>query len=96
MIQKKLTTASSYSEFENSMSVGQRDPILIQDYLLYVDMTRLIDNIVNLTNGITGAKKEEIICRQLYHFFRVDMNLSVAIAKGLGIEIDESIMSKKC
>ncbi len=37
---KKLTTASGipYSEFENSMSVGQRGPILIQDYLLHEDM----------------------------------------------------------
>ncbi|MFA5419500.1 MAG: catalase [Bacteroidales bacterium] len=40
MKKKKLTTASGipYTEFENSMSVGNRGPILLQDYLLHEDM----------------------------------------------------------
>ncbi len=60
-----------------------------------LERSHLIDNIVNSMKGIIGEKKEEIIYRQLCNFFRVDMNLGVAIAKGLGIELDEKIMSRK-
>ena len=40
MEKKKLTTASGkpYYEFENSMTVGNRGPILLQDFLLHEDM----------------------------------------------------------
>ncbi|MFA5849903.1 MAG: catalase [Bacteroidales bacterium] len=40
MKKKKLTTASGrpYAEFENSLSVGSRGPILLQDYYLHEDM----------------------------------------------------------
>ena len=68
---------------------------LVTKVMTDLDRSHLIDNIVTSMKGITGDKKEEIIYRQLCHFFRVDMNLGVAIAKGLGVEIDESIMSRK-
>jgi catalase len=61
-----------------------------------IEKVHLIANIITSMHGITGEKKDEIIYRQLCHFFRVDLHLGVAIAKGLGIEIDESIMSRKC
>jgi len=40
MANKKLTTASGrpYTEFENSMTVGRRGPVLLQDYFLHEDM----------------------------------------------------------
>src|SRR5450432_2976118 len=40
MEKKKLTTASGkpYFEFDNSMTVGNRGPILLQDFLLHEDM----------------------------------------------------------
>ena len=40
MGKKKLTTASGrpYTEFDNSQSVGNRGPILLQDYFLHEDM----------------------------------------------------------
>ena len=40
MAKRKLTTASGrpYSEVENSMTVGNRGPILLQDYFLHEDM----------------------------------------------------------
>ena len=40
MEKKKLTTAGGrpYTEFENSQTVGNRGPILIQDYFLHEDM----------------------------------------------------------
>ena len=40
MGKKKLATASGrpYTEFDNSHSVGNRGPILLQDYFLHEDM----------------------------------------------------------
>ena len=40
MEKKKLTTASGrpYTEFDNSQSVGNRGPILLQDYFLHEDL----------------------------------------------------------
>lgn len=69
---------------------------LVTKVMTDLERNHLVDNIVNSMKGITGERKEEIIYRQLCNFFRVDMNLGVAIAKGLGIEIDENIMSRKC
>lgn len=42
MSKKRLATASGkpFTEFNNSMSFGNRGPILMQDYFLHEDMTR--------------------------------------------------------
>lgn len=53
----------------------------------------LIGNIVGHMDGITGPKREEIINRQLCHFFRADPRLGMGVAEGLGISVDESMMS---
>ncbi|WP_207495826.1 catalase [Aridibaculum aurantiacum] len=48
----------------------------------------LVANIVDAMSGISGEKKDIIINRQLCHWFRVDMSLGMAIAKGFGIDIN--------
>jgi len=53
------------------------------------DKKNLVDNIISSMSGITGEKKNEIISRQLCHFFRVDNQLGKAVANGLGVIIDE-------
>ncbi|QYJ67442.1 catalase [Flavobacterium litorale] len=52
-----------------------------------------ISNTIGAMNGITGPKKEEIINRQLCHWFRADVNLGTAIAKGLNIDVDMSMFT---
>lgn len=47
-----------------------------------------ITNIVNAMSGISGFKKNEIINRQLCHWFRVDRELGMEIANGLNIKIE--------
>jgi len=47
-----------------------------------------INNIVGAMSGIDGPKKDEIINRQLCHWFRADMNLGMGVAQGLGVQID--------
>jgi catalase len=47
-----------------------------------------ISNIVGAMSGITGPKRNEIIQRQLCHWFRADINLGMGVAQGLGVSID--------
>lgn len=57
------------------------------------DRIHLISNIVKSMKSICGDKKEEISKRQLCHFFRADLNFGLAVAKGLGIDMDEKQMN---
>ena len=50
-----------------------------------------VSNIVGAMKGIDGPKKNEIINRQLCHFFRADIGLGMAIAKGLGINPEDAM-----
>lgn len=47
-----------------------------------------IKNIVGSMSGIEGVKQQDIINRQLSHWFRVDPQLGAGIAKGMGISVD--------
>lgn len=51
-----------------------------------------IHNIVGAMSGITGPKKNDIINRQLCHWFRADISLGLGIAQGLQIQIDPAMM----
>ncbi|KOS05891.1 catalase [Flavobacterium akiainvivens] len=51
-----------------------------------------INNIIGAMSGIAGPKREEIINRQLCHWFRADISLGMAIAQGLQISIDPNMM----
>lgn len=57
------------------------------------DLHNLVSNIVGAMGGISGPKKELIINRQLCHFFRTDIKLGMAIAKGSGVDVDSVINS---
>lgn len=56
------------------------------------DRKNLVNNIVSSMRGISGEKKDEIIQRQVGYFFRVDNELGMAVAEGMGITIDEKII----
>jgi len=51
-----------------------------------------INNIVGAMSGIYGPKREEIINRQLCHWFRADIALGMGIAQGLQVSLDPSMM----
>ena len=51
-----------------------------------------INNIVGAMSGISCSKKDEIINLQLCHWFRVDIQLGMGVAKGLGVEIDPKLL----
>lgn len=68
---------------------------LYRDVMTEQDRGNLISNIVSSMRDISGRKKDVIIDRQLCHFFRVDLQLGMAVAKGLGITINESDLEKR-
>ena len=47
-----------------------------------------VHNIVGAMSGIEGPKRDEIINRQLCHWFRADMELGMGIAGGLGVDVN--------
>ena len=57
------------------------------------DRDHLIKNIVGSMNGITGPKKDEIINRQLCHFFRANIELGMKVASQLNVNIDANMMN---
>jgi catalase len=60
---------------------------LMSDY----EKQELIKNIVGAMSGIDGPKKELITNRQLCHWFRADIGLGMAVAKGLQLDLDEAM-----
>jgi catalase len=59
------------------------------------DRHNLVSNIVGAMSGISGTKKDLIINRQLCHFFRADVKLGMAIAKGLNVDIEAVMKTLK-
>ncbi len=55
------------------------------------DRHNLVSNIVESMKGISTHKKDEIINRQLCHFFRADMKLGMAVAKGLDVDVENIV-----
>ncbi|MCX2452030.1 catalase [Pedobacter sp. PLR] len=55
------------------------------------DRTNLVNNIVGAMNGISGPKKAQIVNLQLCHFFRADIQLGMAVAKGLGVDVEQAM-----
>ncbi|UYW02567.1 catalase [Flavobacterium agricola] len=46
-----------------------------------------VNNIVAAMSGIDGPKKDEIVMRQLCHWFRASKHLGTEVAKGLGVDV---------
>jgi catalase len=55
------------------------------------DKKNTINNIIGAMKGIGSAKRDEIIIRQLCHFFRADASLGFGVAKGLGVDIEKAL-----
>src|SRR5690606_36724570 len=53
---------------------------------------RLIYNIIESMKEIKGSQKDEIINRQLCHFFRANIEMGMKIAMGLQINMDANTL----
>lgn len=63
--------------------------IFWREVLSEEDKTNLVNNITGAMKGITGEKKQQIIMRQLCHFFRADMNLGMRIVQALQMDMND-------
>lgn len=62
---------------------------LYRDVMNDEQKTALVNNIVNGMSGVTGPKKDEIVNRQLCHWFRADENLGQRVARGLNVDVEQ-------
>ena len=74
---------------ENDNDHYTQPGILYRDAMNEEDRKHTVTNIASAMSGITGEKKNEIINRQLCHFFRADVGLGMAVANGLGLTVNE-------
>jgi catalase len=81
--------------FEGESDHYTQPGLLFNNAMNEYDRHNLISNIVTSMGTICGEKKDLIIGRQLCHFFRVDIKLGIAIAKGLGVDVDGMIKDTK-
>jgi catalase len=85
--------ADWFNRNENDDDHYTQPGILYRKVLSDYDRNNLVSNIVSSMNEIEGEKKNEIINRQLCHFFRIDSNLGVSVAKGLGVVLSDKMIN---
>ena len=81
--------ADWFDRNENDNDHYTQPGLLYRNAMNEYDRINLACNIVNAMRGICGKQKDEIINRQLCHFFRADIQLGMAVAKGLGVALTE-------
>jgi catalase len=91
--QPAWTLDSNVADWYSRNAEGENDHytqpgIFYREVLNDHDKKNLISNIVGAMKGIDGPKKTDIINRQLCHFFRADIGLGIAIAQGLGLDMN--------
>lgn len=64
---------------------------LYRKVLSQEERQNLVNNIVGAMSGINGPKRDKIVNLQLCHWFRADIGLGMAIAKGLGVDVEQAM-----
>jgi len=83
--------ADWFDRNENDNDHFTQPGILYRDAMNDQDRKNLVSNIVSSMSEIYGEKKDVIINQQLFNFFRADSQLGMAVAKGLGVTLDDNI-----
>lgn len=84
---------ANYSRNENDDDHYTQPGLLYSKAMNQEDRQNLVSNIVGSMRGITGPKKDEIISRQLCHFFRANIELGMKVATQLNVVIDANMMN---
>jgi catalase len=97
--QPALPLDSMMADWYDRNAEGENDHytqpgIFYREVLNEEEKKNQVSNIVGAMKGISGPKKNEIINRQLCHFFRADIGLGMAIAQGLGINPQDAMPVK--
>ena len=78
--------ADTYNRNDNDDNYYTQPGILFSKVMTENEKKNTISNIVGAMSGIEGSKRNEIIERQLSHFFKADKELALSIAKGLNFK----------
>ncbi len=94
--QPAMTLDTLVADWYDRNAEGENDHftqpgIFWREVLTEQDKKNLVSNIAGAMSGIAGAKKAEIINRQLCHFFRADIGLGMAVAKALGVDVENAM-----
>ncbi len=73
------------THYEDTQSVGT----LFDKVMTEQEQQNTINNTVGAMSGISGPKKDEIVNRQLCHWFRASAKLGLGIANGLGVDVSQ-------
>lgn len=84
---------ASYNRNDNDDDHYTQPGLLYTKAMNTEDREHLIHNIVGSMKGIDGPKRDEIINRQLCHFFRANIELGMKVASQLNINIDANMMN---
>ena len=87
------TRVGNFNRNENDDDHYTQPGLLYTKALNQKDRDNLVYNISQSMKGISGPKREEIINRQLCHFFRANIELGMKIAMSLQINIDANMMN---
>lgn len=87
--QLESNTVAHFDRNENDDDHYTQPGILFDRVMSEQDRLNTISNIVGAMSGIEGPKRNEIIMRQLCHWFRASVPLGMGVAKGLGIDMQE-------
>ncbi len=75
--------ADTYDRNENNDDHYTQPGDLFRKVMTDSERKNTVSNIVGAMSGITGEKRDEIIQRQLSHFYKADKDLTLSIAKEL-------------
>ena len=79
-------TADTFNRNENDDDHYTQPGNLFRKVMTDEEKANTISNIVEEMSGIDGEKREEIIQRQLEHFYKADNEMALSIAKGLNFD----------
>jgi catalase len=85
--------AGYFDRNENDDDHYSQPRALFETVMTDQERQNTINNIIGAMSGISGPKKNDIILRQLCHWFRCSQKLGTAVAKGLGVDLDEVMKS---
>jgi catalase len=91
--QQAMTLDSMIADWFDRNGEGENDHYTQPGNLFHTVMDdkqkkNTIHNIIAAMSGIDGPKRDEIINRQLCHWFRTDMELGMGVAGGLGVDVN--------
>ncbi len=77
--------AYAYDRNENDDDFYSQPGVLFRTVMTEQERINTIHNIVGGMSGIAGEKRNEIILRQLAHFYKADRDLAFKVAEGLHV-----------